>query len=98
MDTRADHPHAPIVVSIHADEVTADDLQLYRDTLERALRFTASDTVSRVEVFINPRGIYASEPEWLEHCILVRYTDDSRAPFRLGCIQRTIGAPSEFHS
>lgn len=98
MDTRANCNQAPISVRIHTDDVTAEDMPLYRDTLERALRFTASVQVERVEVYINPRGIYASEPEWLEYAIRVIYIDSSRSPFHLGCIQRTIGAQSEFHS
>lgn len=98
MDTRANANQAPISVRIHTDEVTADDMPLYRDTLERALRFTGSVQVERVEVYINPRGVYASTPDWLEYAIRVVYVNRERQPMTIGCIQRQPGAASEFHS
>lgn len=90
--------HAPITVTISADEIAPADLPLYLDTMARALRFTSGDTVAGVAVYVNPRGVYASEPEWLEYAIVVTYTDPGRAPFRIGAIQRQPGAASEFHS
>lgn len=96
MDTRADHTYAPIVVSVHADEVTDNDMPHYLATLQRALRFVHSENTSRVEVFINPRGVYASQPEWLEHCIRVHNV--TGGCLTIGAIQRTIGADSEFCS
>jgi len=89
---------APITVHIHAEEVAAADLPLYLDTMARALRFTTGDSVQGVAVYVNPRGVYASEPDWLEYALVVTYTDPARAPFRVGAIQRQPGAASEFHS
>ena len=90
--------HAPITVHIQADEVAAADLPLYRDTMARALRFTTGDDVQGVAVYVNQRGVYASEPDWLEYTIVVTYHAQGRAPFRIGAIQRQPGAASEFHS
>lgn len=98
MDSRNQATRAPIVVNVSADEVTADDMPLYRDTMQRALRFLEGRDVKQVEVYVNARGVYCSQPEWLEYAILVRYHDATRQPFRIGAIQRTIGADSEFHS
>lgn len=67
-------------------------------TIEAAMRQSASVTVARVDVFLNPRGVYTSSPEWQEHAIVVQYVNPDRAPFRIGAIQRTPGAESEFHS
>lgn len=90
--------HAPITVHIQADEIAAADLPLYLDTMARALRFTNGDTVASVSVYVNARGVYVSNPDWLEYALVVTYTDPGRAPFRIGAIQRQPGAASEFHS
>lgn len=90
--------HAPIIVHVHAEVVTVEDKPLYRDTMERALRYTHGEAIKQVEVFVNPRGVYASQPDWLEYAIRIVYHDTNRRPMHIGCIQRQPGAESEFHS
>ena len=68
-------------------------------TIERAFRFNGSVTVERVDVYLNDRGAsYATQPDWLEHAIVVRYISPERAPMTIGAIQRAQGMASEFHS
>ena len=79
-------------------EIRAEDRAAFDKALAVALRYSQAATVERIEVFINGRGVWASEPEWLEHAIVVRYVTEDRAPMRIGVIQRTIGADIECHS
>lgn len=65
-------------------------------TIERAFCFNGSASVARVEVILNPRGVYVSEPLWLENVIRVINHDGS--VLQIGAIQREPGAKSEFHS
>lgn len=65
-------------------------------TVERAYRFNGSARVAYVEVHLNPRGVYASEPLWLENVIVVVGHDGTRLV--IGAIQREPGAKTEFHS
>ena len=67
-------------------------------TITRAMRFTGSVTVERVDVYLQPRGMGNQSPEWLENRILVRYINPERNTLVIGAIQRTRDSDSEFHS
>lgn len=74
----------------------ADDAAHNAATIERAYRFNGSPRVAYVEVHLNPRGVYVSEPAWLEN--VIRVINHDGTILQIGAIQRERGAPSEFHS
>lgn len=90
---------APVVIVDNRAETLphdADDAAHNATTIERAYRFNGSARVAYVEVHLNPRGVYASEPLWLENVIVVVGHDGTRLV--IGAIQREPGAKTEFHS
>lgn len=90
---------APVIIADNRAQPLPHDAQddaHNAATIERAFRFNGSPTVARVEVILNPRGVYVSEPGWLENIIRVINHDGS--VLTIGAIQREPGAKSEFHS
>lgn len=89
---------APITINDSRPDMPAADHAHTMATIAKAMTFSASATVARIEVYLNARGVYASTPDWLEHVIRVHYVTPGRAPFTIGAIQRTPDSPSEFAS
>lgn len=89
---------APIHIHDSRDETDEAAEKHHAATIARAMRFNGSVTVERVDVYLQPRGVYASMPEWLENRIVVRYITPDRQPMVIGAIQRTPESESEFHS
>lgn len=91
---------APLVITNNTGEtfIQADAVDHFNRTIANALRFTTAATVQRVEVFINPRGVWVSTPEWLEHQIRVVYVNEERSVLSIAAIQRAPGADTEFCS
>lgn len=90
---------APVVIADNRAQPLPHDAQddaHNAATIERAFRFNGSSTVARVEVILNPRGVYVSQPDWLEH--VIRVINHDGAVLTIAAIQREPGAPSEFHS
>ena len=90
---------APVVIVDNRAETLphdADDAAHNAATIERAFRFNGSPRIAYVEVHLNPRGVYVSQPDWLENAIVVVGHDGTR--LTIGAIQREPGAKSEFHS
>ena len=92
------HEHAPITIHDSSDSADEAAKPHHMATIERAMRFNQSVTVERVDVYLNTRGVYATQPEWLENAIVIRYRNTERAPMTIGAIQRTPASDSEFHS
>lgn len=89
---------APVIIVDNRAETLPHDADEKHNaaTIERAFRFNGSPRIAYVEVHLNPRGVYASEPLWLENVIVVVGHDGTR--LTIGAIQREPGAKSEFHS
>lgn len=90
---------APVIIVDNRAETLphdADDTAHNAATIERAFRFNGSPRVSYVEVHLNPRGVYVSQPGWLENVIVVVGHDGTRLV--IGAVQREPGAKTEFHS
>lgn len=92
--------NAPVVIHNNTNEprIGAEEKAAFDKAVEIAFRYSASVTVERVDVFINPRGVLVSSPEWLEHLVKITYVNPDRGFMTIGVLQRTIGADIESHS
>lgn len=90
---------APLHIHDSRDDDSDDAAERHHmATIARAMRLNQSATVERVDVYLSPRGMGHSSPEWLENRILVRYIGETPRTMVVGAIQRTRDSDSEFHS
>ena len=92
--------NAPVVIHNNTNEpsIGAEEKDAFDYAVEIAFRYSCSVTVERVDVYINPRGVLVSSPEWLEHLVKITYVNPDRGFMTIGVLQRTIGADIESHS
>ena len=91
---------APITVKNTTGEnaIREDDRPVFNKAMDIALRHAASATVQSVMVVVCPRGVYITQPDWLEYAVVIRYISPDRNPLTIGVIQRQPGAAVECHS
>lgn len=78
--------------------IREEDKAAFDKAIEIAFRHSCAVTVARIDVYINPRGVLVSSPEWLEHLVKITYVNPDRGFMTIGVLQRTIGADIESHS
>lgn len=88
---------APVVIHNNTNEPYIGEYEkaAFDKAVEVGFRYSASAVVERVDVYINPRGVLVSSPEWLEHLVRVKYVNQDRAFFTIGVLQRSVGADIE---
>lgn len=79
----------------HANQCDAANHAHTMATIGRAFQ-QVNGTEGEAVVYLNNRGTYISQPDWLEHVIRVAYANGGG--ITIGAIQREPGAKSEFHS
>lgn len=92
--------NAPVVIHNNTNEpsIGAAEKAAFDKAVEIAFRYSCSVTVARIDVYINPRGVLVSSPEWLEHLVKITYVNPDRGFMTIGVLQRTIGADIESYS
>lgn len=95
---------------LRADEIPqlkAEDVAHFVATFNRALLFADNARAKSVTIYCTDRTqprysdqngerVFYDHGGWLEHGVIVEWVEGGR--FVMGAIQRTVGAPSEFHS
>lgn len=78
--------------------IREEDKAAFDKAVEIAFRNSTSVTVANIDVYINPRGVLVSSPEWLEHLVKITYVNPDHGFMTIGVLQRTIGADIESYS